>query len=132
MSDYRYDHVLLIDDNDADNFVNKRLMEITNFSGKISVVQSATAGLDFLKKESASPGNLPEIIFLDILMPVMDGFGFLEQFEKLPDAVRLRCKIVMLSSSESFKDLNRANKNRYVSKFLNKPLVEEVLAAINV
>ena len=67
------------------------------------------------------------------MMPMMDGFGFLDEFAKLPEEITKKCKIVMLSTSESFKgETNRANKNRYVYKFLNKPLTEQVLAAINV
>ena len=72
------------------------------------------------------------VIFLDIMMPQMDGFQFLEAFEKLPEDQRMQMKVVMLSTSESFKDLNRANKNPYVRKFLNKPLTLQVLQAINV
>ena len=64
------------------------------------------------------------------MMPVMDGFGFLEEYEKLPDLIRDKCKIIMLSSSESFKDLNRANSSRLVNKFLNKPLSEKALEVI--
>ncbi len=86
--------------------------------------------LDFLK--SAKSDELPEVIFLDIIMPGMDGFQFLDEFEKLDENIRKRCKVVMLSSSDSFKDLNRANKNKLVRKFLNKPLTIEMLSAINV
>jgi CheY-like chemotaxis protein len=84
-----------------------------------------------LKTLSGKP-SLPDLIFLDIMMPIMDGFGFLDEFAKLPDDITQKCKIVMLSTSESFKDLNKANKNRFVYKFLNKPLNEQVLTALNV
>ena len=66
------------------------------------------------------------------MMPVMDGFAFLDEFAKLPEDITKNCKVIMLSTSESFKDLNKANKNRFVYKFLNKPLTDQVLAAINV
>jgi len=75
---------------------------------------------------------LPGVIFLDIMMPGMDGFAFLEEFDKLPDPVRKTSKVIMLSTSESFKDLNRANQNRYVYKFLNKPLNQPMLNAVHV
>jgi CheY-like chemotaxis protein len=65
-------------------------------------------------------------------MPVMDGFQFLDEYEKLPENQRMQMKVILLSTSESFKDLNRANKNPYVRKFLNKPLTIQVLQAINV
>jgi hypothetical protein len=60
----------------------------------------------------------------------MDGFEFLDAYAKLPTEVTAKPKVIMLSSSESFKDLNRANSNRFVFKFLNKPLTEAVLDAI--
>ena len=126
----KYAKVLLIDDNTLDNFVNKKLIEMNNFAAKTEVHESAQAALDYLKNEKTE--NLPDIIFLDIMMPVMDGFQFLEAFDSLSETIQKKCKIIMLSTSDSFKDLNRANKNRFVHKFLNKPLNEQVLGAINV
>ena len=73
-----------------------------------------------------------DLAVVDIMMPGMDGFGFLEEFDKLPEQVKNHSKVVMLSTSESFKDLNKANQSRYVYKFLNKPLNKAILDAINV
>lgn len=128
----RYPVVMLIDDNELDNFINKKLLENEHFGGTILVHQSAHNALDDLSKKAASPSELPQVIFLDIMMPNMDGFGFLEEFDKLPESVKKTSKVVMLSTSESFKDLNRANQSRYVYKFLNKPLNKAVLEAINI
>lgn len=126
----KYAKALLIDDNALDNFVNKKLVEMNNFAGKVEVHESAHAALDYLKSEKIE--NLPDIIFLDIMMPGMDGFQFLDAFELLNETIQTKCKIIMLSTSDSFKDLNRANKSRFVQKFLNKPLNEQVLGAINI
>ncbi len=125
----RYNLVMLIDDNELDNFVNKKLIENEQFANSVLVQASGISGLDYLQKSS---GEIPDLIFLDIMMPGMDGFGFLDEFAKLPDDVKKKSKIVMLSTSESFKDLNRANQNKYVYKFLNKPLSKPVLDALNV
>jgi len=124
----RYDVVMLIDDNELDNFVNKKLIENEHFANQVLVQPSGISALDYLKRNA----GLPDIIFLDIMMPGMDGFGFLDEFDKLNDEVKKKSKIVMLSTSESFKDLNRANRNKYVYKFLNKPLNKAVLDALNV
>jgi CheY-like chemotaxis protein len=126
----RYPVAMLVDDNELDNFINKKLLENEMFAGNVIVHQSAQSALDELKKLESTPERLPRIIFLDIMMPHMDGFGFLEEINKQSDAIKKNCKIIMLSTSESFKDLNRANQSKYVYKFLNKPLNKLVLDAI--
>ena len=129
-TDIKYATVLLVDDNPMDNMVHTQLIAGSGFAKKTTAFETAKDTLQFLK--NASVEELPQLIFLDIIMPVMDGFQFMEEFEKLGETVTSRCKIVMLSSSDSFKDLNRANKNKLVRKFLNKPLTIEMLAAINI
>ena len=128
----RYQIAMLIDDNELDNFINKKLIESESFADKVMIHASAQSALEELKKISGNTSSLPDIIFLDIMMPHMDGFGFLEEFNKLPDAVKKHSKVVMLSTSESFKDLNKANQDKNVYKFLNKPLNKAVLDALNV
>src|SRR5436190_552597 len=115
----RYPIVMLVDDNELDNFINKKLLESEKFADNVLVHQSAQSALDELKNLENNSDKFPNIIFLDIMMPHMDGFGFLEEFGKLNDGLKKNSKIVMLSTSESFKDLNKANQSRYVYKFLN-------------
>ncbi len=126
----KYALVMLVDDNPMDNMVNGQLIKSSAFANKIKSFEAGKSMLDFLK--TADIEELPELIFLDIIMPGMDGFQFMDEFEKLDESIRKKCKVVMLSSSDSFKDLNRANKNKLVRKFLNKPLTIEMLAAINI
>ncbi len=129
-SNSRYAVVMLVDDNELDNFINKKLLENEKFTDTVLVHQSAQSAIEELKKLENTPDRLPRIIFLDIMMPHMDGFGFLEEVSKLGEKIKKHTKIIMLSTSESFKDLNRANQNSYVYKFLNKPLNKMVLDAI--
>jgi CheY-like chemotaxis protein len=123
-----YERVMLVDDNSMDNFINKRLIESCGFATEVISCQSGQEALDYLKKNQM----LPSLIFLDINMPEMNGFEFLDAYAGLAATVHQECKVLMLSTSESFKDLNRANKNRFVRKFLNKPLTVDVLKAIKV
>jgi CheY-like chemotaxis protein len=132
MSTTKYDLVMLIDDNELDNFVNKKMIEAESFAAATTIHSSALSALDYLKKNEGSPELIPGLVFLDIMMPEMDGFGFLDAFDKLSEPVRSKCRIVMLSTSDSFKDLNRANQNKYVKRFLNKPLSAQVLSALNI
>jgi CheY-like chemotaxis protein len=127
-SKVKYNHIMLIDDNPIDNLVNKQLIENGKFTELITVISEPLKALDVLK--NSSENELPDLIFLDILMPVMDGFQFLDEFEKLGSEATNRCKIVMLSTSDSFQHLNKANKNKFVRKFLHKPLTSEMMEAI--
>ncbi len=129
-SNSRYAVVMLVDDNELDNFINKKLLENEKFTDTVLVHQSAQSAIEELKKLENTPELLPRIIFLDIMMPHMDGFGFLDEVSKLGEKIKKNTKIIMLSTSESFKDLNRANQSKYVYKFLNKPLNKMVLDAI--
>ncbi len=127
----KFDRVLLIDDNDIDNFINERMITTNQFSKLVVVKNSGESALEYLKEHSNDPGTLPQIIFLDLNMPVMDGFGFLEKYETLPDSILKTCKVIVLSSSISPEDINRASTNQYVVKYVNKPLNEKYLDAIN-
>ena len=129
MKTARYRKVLLIDDNEIDNFINERMITSSHFSKEVIVKNSADAALDFLKTLTDS-SDFPEIIFLDLNMPVKDGFGFLSEFELLPEGIRNSSKIVVLSSSISPDDINKASTNSHVFKYVNKPLSEKYLDAI--
>lgn len=79
------------------------------------------------KIKDGAPKFLPELVFLDIDMPIMDGFQFIDEFEKLSEETKSYCKIVMLTSSLDPKDIAKSKKNKYVLKYMNKPLTQESL-----
>jgi len=130
--DENYDLVFLIDEDEIDNIINQKIIESNQFAKKIQVFQTGGEALERLAKCEKTPEMLPDLIFLDINMPIMDGFQFLEEFEKLADAIHEKCKIIMLSSSISPRDIDRAASNRYVRKYLNKPLNARYLSAISI
>jgi CheY-like chemotaxis protein len=133
----RFNKVLLIDDNEIDNFINERIITSTNFSTEVIVRNSATLALDVVREFFAKNDSsyYPEIIFLDLNMPVMDGFQFLVEFEKIVNDQNKnldgKCKIIVLSSSISPADIDKASQNKYVIKYLNKPLSEKYLNAVH-
>ncbi len=123
--------VMLVDDNDTDNFISKKIIEIAGFSERIELMSSGKRALDYLEKEKENPENLPEIIFLDINMPIVDGFVFLYEFEKFPTLVKEKCKVAVLSSSNNKSDVKRIMENQNVVKFITKPLSTEALSSLN-
>ena len=126
------DLVLLVDDNDTDNFISKRIIEITRFADQVEVKNSGKAALDYLSENQNNPEALPNIIFLDINMPVVDGFVFLYEFEKFKELVKTRCKVIILSSSDNKRDIDKIVNNNYVIKFITKPLTETALDEIRI
>ncbi len=128
---YRFPSALLIDDNEIDNFINERIINTSGFAEKIIVKTSTDEALEFLKSCEQNPASTPPVIFLDLNMPVKDGFAFLEEFNKLSDQVKNKSKVVVLSASISPDDINRASANPHVIRYLNKPLSEKYLEAIN-
>ena len=123
-------HVLLIDDNDIDNYVSKHVVDQSKIAETITVKNSAIEALEFLSEASGDSLVFPDMIFLDIRMPQMDGFDFLEEFVKFPEAINEQCSVIMLSSSSDPNDVDRAMEFSVVKKFLTKPLKLQELESL--
>lgn len=115
--------VLLIDDNVVDLKINSKIIELSKLFDEIITCQSGEEGLIYLKKAINNNGKLPDLILLDIQMPDMDGFDFLELYKQLPKRVRDLCLVAMLSSTLDFGDIQRAEASLYVARLLKKPLI---------
>lgn len=128
--EYKYKTVMVIDDNPIDLYIAEMVMATTRFAEKVICMNSASAALDYLKPLYESPDELPHLIFLDINMPVMTGFDFLKEYQHLPENIRKKCIIMMLTTSLDENDRRLAEENQFVNRFLNKPLDRDKIAEL--
>lgn len=111
---------VLIDDSDIDLFIQRRFLEVYNFSSELLLYKSAEEALSWLRNINGEAA--PDIIFLDLNMPEIDGFSFLKNFKELPEKIKEKSKIVVLTSSNSSKDREQAFSFKNVIQFITKPL----------
>jgi CheY-like chemotaxis protein len=114
------DKTMLIDDSEIDLFIHRRFLDLCHFSKELISCKSAESALDLLKNSGSD--TPPDIIFLDLNMPVMDGFSFLGQFMQLPAKVRNHTRIVVLTSSNSATDRQQVFLYKNVIEMITKPL----------
>ncbi len=125
---YRYKTALLVDDSYIDNQINIRVLESNNYAETI-IVQPPVEAIEYIK-ESILKNNLPEVLFLDIRMPIMDGFDFLSALDQIVGFEESKIKIYVLSSSLNPQDFKEIRQNKLVSAFLCKPLTNEIFKEI--
>lgn len=117
--------ILLVDDDPITNMIHTKLISRESGS-EIGACTDGQAALNYLvDRMSASPEKLPNVLLLDINMPVMDGWEFLEEFEKLPDKVKNGCRVVMLTSSIDRDDYEKSKLFPSVKDFVSKPLTRD-------
>ncbi|MDH5396700.1 MAG: response regulator [Cyclobacteriaceae bacterium] len=136
MGSKKYNSVMLIDDNEIDNLINQKMIEAVNISENIYTHTGAKSAIEFLrnleKVKGVADEVLPDVIFLDIDMPLMDGFQFLDEFLKLEQSTQSKCRIVMLTSSINPQDVSKSKKYTCVKKYVNKPLTQNTLETLDV
>ncbi|MFD2561286.1 response regulator [Aquimarina rubra] len=118
---------LLIDDDKATNFFNERVVTKHNSFDSVNTVQSGKAALEYLANVENQTAIKPDVIFLDINMPAMNGWEFLVEFAKLNKSTTEGIKVILLSTSSNPDDVNESIKNHSVDDFINKPLSLDLL-----
>lgn len=122
---------IVIDDDALNNKICRACIEKLFKEANVTTFTDPQLGFDHLSAEYADPENeLEAILFLDINMPVMNGWEFLEKFEKLEDTLKRKIKIYILSSSVDKRDMEKAQANKNVVYYLIKPLTKETIALI--
>jgi len=130
----RYKTAMLIDDNEIDNIINEKMLESAGFAERIQVYTNGMSALEFFKNlerdKDLNHDMTPDVIFLDINMPLMDSFQFLQEFSNLNKVITKDCKIAILTTSINPSDKERSLKSEYVVDFINKPLTKESLVKL--
>lgn len=121
---------MLVDDDSNDNFFHKREIKKTNSSAIVIEKNTGLEALDYLKSKNENKGILPDLIFLDINMPGMNGWDFLGEFERLDKELQSRIIIIMLTTSDNDDDIARAKAWSFVSDYITKPLTEKIMNGI--
>ena len=122
--------IAIIDDDEIYVYLTKRTIERANIADEIKAFGNGNEAINFFKENITHPEILPEIILLDLSMPIMDGWQFLEEF--IPLNVRIGKKIIIyiVSSSISPEDMIRAAKIDAVTDFIIKPITKDQLVEI--
>ncbi len=118
---------MVIDDNEMDLYIAKRVMDRYSFTEEVIIMDSAKDALNYLAEKQNDLSALPDLILLDINMPGMNGFEFLDAYTHLPEKIKRNCIIMMLTTSTHTEDRQKASNNPYVRSYLNKPLDKDKL-----
>ena len=120
-------HVLVLDDDQVNNFICESIILKTGFAEKVTSFLEAQSCLDFLKGLETRGEKAPELIFLDISMPDMNGWSFLEEIDKHSKEEGGKIPIVMLTSSIYKNDKSRSMAYENVIEFITKPISKKSL-----
>ena len=122
--------ILLVDDSDADNYFHQLLLEQVGIARQIIACTSALKALDYLVAALEGEHPMPEIIFLDINIPSVDGWEFLNHYSRCLNKDQRTADIYMLSTSTDPKDRERANEHPLITGYLTKPLEKDWLGGL--
>jgi len=123
--------IMLVDDNKNDNFFHEREIKKTHLETIVIPKESGAEALEYLNSMIESGNRKPILIFLDINMPGMDGWGFLDEYSKLDKDIQSGIIVVMLTTSDNPETKARAMSWSSVSDYITKPLTKEIMEDLN-
>ena len=122
--------ILLIEDDEATNFFHQIILKKIGFTGNVQVAKDGKKAIDYLKQAAEGKHPIPNLIFLDINMPVMNGWEFLEKYRSLPLEMITKIVVIILTSSPNPADEKKAKLFTEVAAFMQKPLTADMLLEV--
>lgn len=134
ISFFKLDHMVkttfIIDDDETYVYAMKRLISIKNHSEEVLSFKNGKEAIDYFIETPEGGVIMPDVVLLDVRMPVMDGWGFLDAFSQLDIVGKDEVNLYMVSSSIDPQDLEKANSAPFVKKYLFKPINSDDLRLI--
>ncbi|MFT6748327.1 MAG: CheY-like chemotaxis protein [Flavobacterium sp.] len=127
---FKYKKIMIIDDSEIDNYIVKVLINNNNIAQEILEFNNGMEAIEYLESNRSIPENLPEVILLDIYMPVMDGFEFMKTLNEMELDFVKNCKICIVSSSIDNNDVLRTKSHKNVFNYVSKPITAKFLASL--
>lgn len=121
---------MIVDDDDIFVFLTKKAIHKTTYFNEIIVFNNGLDSIEYIKENATNPDLLPEVILLDLSMPIMDGWQFLEEYAGLKSQIEKTIVIYVVTSSISPEDLKKAKSIEEVSDFIVKPITSEKLTEV--
>jgi len=127
---YSFQRIMAIEDSEIDQYVIEQMMKRSSFAEQISICGSAQDALDKLDSFTANSEDMPQLIFLDIPMPNMNGFAFLTELEKKYGHIKDLMSVIILTTSLDPIDRTTSNSYSNIKMYLNKPLTIDKLSFV--
>ena len=122
--------IMIIDDSLIDQMLTTHVINKSMADKELLVMQSAYEALAYLKRNEGNPGAIPSLILLDLDMPGMNGFEFMQQFKMLSPSLTATCRVIVITGSDIPADVELIQADPYVSKLITKPLCKNELIPI--
>jgi CheY-like chemotaxis protein len=119
--------IIFIDDSPLDHFILKRILNKYKLAYEVSCTENGEEVLRFLKKYQHDKDKLPDLILVDLYMPKLNGWSFLEKMQHIYSSLAKLPKMFILSSSINPRDIHHARQYSCVNSFIFKPITKEVL-----
>lgn len=124
--------LMIVDDDTLSIYLNKITIEQTNMASICETFDNGLDAINFIKKNTNNPNSLPDIILLDLFMPIMDGWQFINEYNSFKEKLSKEIQIFIVSSSISPDDISRSKSYNSIKDYIIKPITKEkIINTIN-